>query len=205
MSNLNLSGFSNPLYGNQHYKSIVANAGSVDASKSALSNSFEEFLSVNIDLSKRKKNTVLNGAGGVGDYIKLTPLPVMDPHCLITALTFDGNNSIDSEDFEVELGVLYGPDPSTLSEPVPITGTVEYVQIVDFDPCVAGPKQTPGKIVEDPGMNVGQVQLVSDGASILPMAYNQGNLGTPVLRIITAQDNKALAGNVNVKVKWVRP
>ena len=230
MSNLNLSGFSDPLYGNQYYRSIAAHGvksafepGSIDATKLAKANSFEECLSVNIDLSKHYDKTdtcsdvyplyskynkcqPIHGAGIAGEYIKLTPLPVMDPHCLVTALTFDGNNSIDSEVFEVELGVLYGsPDPFLL-DPVPCTGTVEYVSLAgDFEPAVAGPKQKAGEVVSQPNMNVGQVQLVPEGASILPMCYNQGNLGTPVLKILTSQNDHCWPGKVNVKLKWVNP
>ena len=64
MSNLNLSGFSYPLYGNQYYKSIAAHGvksafepGSIDATKLAKCKSFEECLSVNIDLSKHYDKT----------------------------------------------------------------------------------------------------------------------------------------------------
>lgn len=230
MSNLNLHGSSVPIHGNQYYKSISSHGvksafepGTIDATKLAKAKSFEECLSVNINLSKHYDKTdtcgnvyphdskynkcqPINGAGIAGEYIKLTPLPVMDPHCLVTALTFDGNNSIDCEEFEVELGVLYGSPDSCILDPVPCTGTVEYVSLAgDFEPAVSGPKQEAGEIVSEPNMNVGQVQLVPEGSSILPMCYNQGNLGTPVLKILTPQEDNCWNGKLNVKLKWVSP
>lgn len=218
MSNLNLSGFSNPHYGNQYYKSIAAHGtrsafepGSIDATKLAKANSFEESLSVTIDLSKhydktdKLKYNPIKGAGDQNDYIKLSSVPVIDPHSLITAVTFDGNNSIDDSQFAVELGVLYGCPPGSS---IPSAGeNVEYVavNIGGPDPFLAGGKQVAGQEVVDPSnMNVGLVAISTD-AGVKPGEYTQGNLGTPVLRIATAQTSPLWAGKLNVKLKWMSP
>ena len=221
MSNLNLSGFSYPLYGNQYYKSISAHGtksafepGSIDASKLAKCKTLEECLSVNIDLSKHYvnasdcyNNSYLNGgAGAKNEYIKLTPLPVLDPHSMVTVVTYDGNNSIADKDFKVEVGVLYGCDPALLLDPVACTGApaFEYVSLGgDFLPVDAGEKQVVGQPPNPPSMNVGEVQIISDGASVLPSCYTGGKLGTPVLRILTPQQPGLFAGNVKVQLKWI--
>ena len=221
MSNLNLSGFSDPLYGNQYYRSISAHGtksafepGSIDASKLDKCKTLEQCLSVNIDLSKHYDNASdcvnsynrccpVNGAGVVDSYIKLTHLPVLDPQSLITVVTYDGNNSIEDPDFSVEVGVLYGPDPLLI--PVTPTDFVEYVALSNFPPVVAGAKQVLGAVPTTGTMNSGFVEIVPEGQTISPSMYKGGQLGTPVLKIVVAQSPGLLAGNVKVKVKWISP
>jgi len=225
MSNLNLSGFSDPLYGNQYYRSISAHGtksafepGSIDASKLDKCKTLEQCLSVNIDLSKHYDNASdcvnsynrccpVNGAGAVNSYIKLTPLPVLDPQSLITVVTYDGNNSIEDKDFRVEVGVLYGPDsgPDPVVIPSMPSAFVQYVTLGNFDPVDAGATQVLGAIPTTGTMNSGVVQIYADGDSILPDEYKGGQLGTPVLKIMAAQNPAMYAGNVKVKVKWISP
>lgn len=217
MSNLNLSGTSDPIGGNQYYRVIRAHGtrsafepGSIDCCKieSSSSSDCEDCLCVNLDLSchtnvaSKKREP---GAGPVGHLIPLASSPHLDPHCLVTGLTFDGNNSISSTGFQLGLGVIYGDIVSATGA----TGTGEFVDLSSTfmnDPTTnMNAKQVPGEPVVAANINVGQVILEPDGEEVIPTAYTGGEPGTLALFVKQAQETPNFDGKLKVCVKYVCP
>ena len=210
MSNLNY-----PLYGNQFYKSITAHAtkspfepgcGVKPSSKLDSSVCNQNCVYVSIDLSTHYDPSTKQYVPGVGvaeQYIKLSDVPVVDPHSLITTVIYEGENTINDPAFSVEVGVMYGVDPVPQLAPSPATATQEYVQLSGFFPVIAGAPQILGGVPQVPGLNVGSV--VVGQSPVRPSTYTGGAFGTPVLKIVSAQQPGLVAGELEVKVKWYAP